>query len=250
MEGEKSKGRIAAEWIGIVAALFIIIWMIFGGALKDQIKYMGTELSYATVADHSGARAAVRRHMEESLLWKCYFAHLSAQDESKPLITVSVDLERTLFGPPVNEPNRYNSSGHVAADLTVRERGRREAVYTKSIEYKLPAVFTFSAQATGNGQEDVFLDTERKAVDEIVAYLSVAAMRAMALRPTNAAYYAPIVVKSLGDTQAVVYEAASDTLREFGPAAKSVKPEVEKLLKKRKDARAQRAVKRVLKSMG
>ncbi|NQT92212.1 MAG: hypothetical protein HQ559_05580 [Lentisphaerae bacterium] len=250
MDREKSRTRVLAESIGIVVALVFCLWMIFGKTLMTRLQYAGTKLSYAVETNRTAAGSAVRAHMEKSLLWKCYFAHLPGQDESAPLIAVSVTIERSLIGPPVNEPNRYNSSGHVEATLTVAEKGTSERVYAKTLKYNLPAVFTFTSEATGNGQEDVFRDTERKAVDEVVAYLAVAALRSMSLRPDRAAQYAPMVVKSLGDNQIVVYEAAAKTLCAFGPAAKSVEPDVKKLLKKRRDVRAQRALQRVLKSMG
>jgi len=250
MDGEKSKARKLAEVVGIVAVLGFCLWMIFGEALVTRLKYSGTKLSYTVETNRTAAKTAIRAHMEKSLLWKCYFAHLPEQEKSTPLIMIQLTIERNLIGPPVNEPNRYNSNGHVDATLTVAEKGRGGNLFTKSIKYKLPAVFTFTSEATGNGQEDVFRDTERKAVVEIVAYLSVAALRAMASRPAGAKDYAPMVVKSLGDNQIVVYEEAAKTLCAFGPAAKSVEPDVKKLQKKRRDVRAQRALARVLKSMG
>jgi len=251
MDTEKSAARRAAEWAGIVVVLGVCGWMMFGDALVMRFKYMGTELSYAVSADHAGAEAAVRRHMDGSMAWRCYFGHVPMPESSSPLVNISVALKRVLRGPPVNEPSRYNSNGHVQAVLSVSERGRSRPVYFKTIQYKLPAVFTFTSEATGNGQEDVFRDTEGKAVDEIVAYLAVAAMKAMALRPENASHYLPILTKSLSSTQTVIYDAAAETLCGLGRVAAPAAPEVKKLLKERQqDQRAQNVLKRVLKSIG
>ena len=107
-------------------------------------------------------------------------------------------------------------------------------------------VFTFAEEATGDGQEDVFLDTEAKAVDEIVAYLDVALMKAMALRPANARHYAFVLLKNLASGQTVLNEAAADTLCRYGPAVKEFAPRVRRILKRQQAPRAKRAVERVL----
>jgi hypothetical protein len=246
MDGEKSRGRIALERLAIAAVLLFCIWMMFGEKIMMHARYADAPLSYAVEATHAGAEAAVQAHMNKSLTWKCYFAHLPEQDSANPLVGITVSLERALVGPPVTEPDRYNSKGHVEAVLTVVERGSYQPVYTKTIQYKLPAVFTFSSQGTGNGQEDVFLDTERRAADEIVAYLTPAALHAMARYPANAKHYAPIAVKSLASNQVPVYDAAAHALCTFGPAAADVAPKVKKLVKASGEPRAQAAIKRVL----
>ena len=51
----KGKARIAAEWIGIAAALGVCLWMIFGDTWAAQLKYMRTELSYEVRTDHTMA---------------------------------------------------------------------------------------------------------------------------------------------------------------------------------------------------
>jgi hypothetical protein len=161
---------------------------------------------------------------------------------------VALDLKRKLNGAPVRKPGRYNSNGHVEAALSVRERGR--SVFAKAIQYKLPAVFTFTSEGTDDGQEDVFRDTERKAIDEIVAYLDVAVMKAMAARPANAQHYAFVLVKNLGSTQTVLFETAAEVMRQFGPALKASAPRVKRLLKEQRNPRAKGAVQGVLTAIG
>jgi hypothetical protein len=250
MSGEKSRGRIALERLAIATVPLFCGWMMFGEKIMMHARYARAPLSYAVEARHASVEAAVHAHIRKSLTWKCYFTHLPEQDPSDPPIRISVSLERSLVGAPVTEPNRYNSNGRVEAVLTIVERDSYRPVYTKTIQYKLPTVFTFSSQGTGNGQEDVFLDTERRATDEIVAYLAPAALYAMARYPVNAKYYAPVAVKSLDSNLISVYDAAAHALCEFGSAAADVAPKVKKLVKASGEPRAQSTIKRVLKAVG
>jgi len=227
---EKAKNILG--WLGIAAVVLACVCGMFGKKILVAMKYAGTKMAYEVRAD-AKSKAAVNSRMRKSMLWKAYFASVDSGDSDSAIVYITVRTERKLFGPPINEPNRYNSNGHVAAWLTVTERGRAQPVYKREIQYKLPAAFTFTAQSTGNGQEDVFLDTERSARNEITAYLEVAAMRAMALRPDKAESYCPALVSALDDNQLVISRTAADVLCGFGAAARSVKPEIEKIAAKK-----------------
>lgn len=224
--------KSALGWVAIAAFMLACCWGMFGRKILMRLKYASAEMSYEVRADEKCTRAA-RSRVNGSLLWKAYFASVPTAENDRPLIDVSLGMERKLFGPPITSPNRYNSNGHVKATLMVTERGRRQPIYAQEIQYKLPAAFTFTAQSTGNGQEDVFLDTERNALNEITAYLEIAAMRAMQLRPENAEQYAPVVVTALDHNQLVISRAAAQTLCKFGSAAECVRPQIEKIAGKK-----------------
>lgn len=239
--------KSALGWVAIAAVMLACGWGMFGKKILMQLKYVNTKMSYEVRGDEK-CTAAARSRMNRSLLWKAYFASIPAQDKEQPLIGVSVSMKRHLFGPPINTPDRYNSNGHVAASLSVTERGRAQPIHSQEIQYKLPTAFTFTAQSTGNGQEDVFLDTEKSAAREITAYLEIAAMRAMALRPDNAEQYCAALVEALDNNQLVISKAAADVLIAFGPAAKAVKPELQKIAD-RKLGTSRIQAKRVLREM-